>query len=151
MTVLPRWVRWEANTKRPLTVTGRPASSTNPATWSPFDQATAATVGAGLGLVLDGDGLVCIDLDGCIAADGQLTERAAAIVATAGATYIEVSPSGRGLHIWGYGQVRRGRRRRGVEVYGTGRYITVTGQPWATAPTVLGDISAAISMALGAA
>jgi primase-polymerase (primpol)-like protein len=49
-------------------------------------------------------------------------------------TYVEFSPSGRGLHVWGFGSLNRGRRfvRDGmkVEVYGDGRYLTVTGKKY---------------------
>src|SRR5450756_968164 len=46
-----RWLRHDA--KRPITVTGRGASSTDPRTWATFDAARASTVGDGLGFVLD--------------------------------------------------------------------------------------------------
>jgi primase-polymerase (primpol)-like protein len=60
-----------------------------------------------------------------------------------------VSPSGTGLHIWGFGSVGQGRRiRRGessVEVYDRGRYITVTRQPFGKAPSKLADLSKVIA------
>ena len=65
-----RWVRWKlqprggATTKVPLTLAGRMASSTDPATWSSHASARRSKVGDGLGFVL-GDGIGCIDLDGC--------------------------------------------------------------------------------------
>lgn len=93
------------------------------------------------------DRLVCIDLDHALV-DGELTGWAREIVSQLPRTYIEVSPSGAGLHIWGYGTVGRGRRiRRGdacVEIYDRGRYITVTGEPFERAPSVLADLSQVI-------
>lgn len=149
LTTRDRWVRRAAD-KRPLTVAGMAASSTDPRTWSTHDEAVRSTAGAGLGFVLDGDGVVCIDLDHCIRPDGSLEPWAAPIVADAGTTYVEVSPSGDGLHIWGRADVRQGRRIRrpngtAVEIYGTGRYITVTGRRHGHCPSTLADLSALIA------
>lgn len=92
-----------------------------------------SSVGAGPGFVLNGDGIVCIDLDHCLV-DGVLESWAQEIVDLMQATYMEVSPSGDGLHIWGHGELDRGRRIRVdggyVEAYATGRYLTVTGAAW---------------------
>src|SRR5690349_1159463 len=65
MTSRPRWVRRTAK-KVPLTTAGRAASSTDPGTWSSYRQARASKVGVGVGFVLDGDGVVCIDIDHCL-------------------------------------------------------------------------------------
>ncbi len=123
-----RWIRHSR--KVPITVTGQIASSTNPATWSDYQTATAAMVGDGLGFVLNGDGIVCIDLDHCF--DGSPSAEAQAVIDSLPETYIEVSPSGTGLHIWGYANMDKGRRftQNGlsVEVYPNGRYLTVTGK-----------------------
>lgn len=141
-----RWVRYAAVkrndriTKVPVRLDGRAASSTDSATWSTYAQVRSF---ARKGFVLDGDGIVCLDLDHCLI-DGKAVGRAAEILAALPPTYIEVSPSGTGLHVWGYGSVERGRRLPdGVEVYGTGRFITVTGQRFGRG-TSLADISAVI-------
>jgi primase-polymerase (primpol)-like protein len=146
-----RWVRRSA-TKVPLTTSGMPASSTNPRTWSTHADAAASTVGVGLGFVLsDEDDVVCIDLDHCLnPLTGRLAPWAAAILRDAGATYVEVSPSGDGVHIWGRADVRQGRRIRrpdgtAVEIYGTGRYIAMTGRRHGSCPSILADLSAVIS------
>nr|WP_248493463.1 bifunctional DNA primase/polymerase [Streptomyces sp. PLM4] len=142
-----RWVRRAAN-KTPLTTAGMAASSTDPRTWSTHKDATASSAGVGLGFVLsDVDDVVCIDLDHCLnPLTGRLAPWAAAIVRDAGATYVEVSPSGDGLHIWGRADVRQGRRIRrldgtAVEIYGTGRYIAMTGRRHGNAPSILADLS----------
>ncbi|MET9959343.1 DNA primase [Streptomyces sp. NPDC006326] len=142
-----RWVRRSAE-KVPLTVAGMAASSTDPRTWSTHKDATASTVGVGLGFVLsDEDDIVCIDLDHCLnPLTGRLAPWAAVIVRDAGATYVEVSPSGDGLHIWGRATVRQGRRIRrpdgtAVEIYGTGRYIAMTGRRYGSSPSILADVS----------
>lgn len=128
------------------------ASSTDPRTWSSYRGATASTAGVGLGFVLsDEDDLVCVDLDHCLnPLTGRLASWAAAIVRDAGTTYVEVSPSGDGLHIWGRADVRQGRRIRrpdgtAVEVYGTGRYIAMTGRRHGHCPSALADLRPALS------
>lgn len=125
-----RWVRY-SDRKVPLLAQGpwTAASSTDPATWTTFAEARKSTRGAGVGFVLNGDGIVCLDLDHCLT-EGSLTREAAALLAKLPRTYIETSPSGHGLHVWGRGSLPRGFRRAiggvHVEGYGTGRYITVT-------------------------
>src|SRR4051794_453722 len=64
-----RWVR-RTKAKRPITAAGKPASATDPATWTTFAEARSSSAGAGLGYVL-GDGIGCWDLDHCIT-DGVL-------------------------------------------------------------------------------
>ncbi|MFJ5731119.1 bifunctional DNA primase/polymerase [Streptomyces paradoxus] len=145
LTSRDRWVRRSA-AKAPLTTTGRAASSTNPRTWGTYKNAAESVAGVGLGFVLNGDGVACIDLDHALAADGSPKLWAAEILRQAGATYTEVSPSGDGLHIFGYADIRQGRRIRraggvAVEVYGDGRYIAMTGQRFQGAPSTLADIS----------
>ena len=125
---LARWIRHR--NKVPITVTGRPASSTNPLTWSTYGDARRSVKGDGLGFVLNGDGIVCIDLDHCY--DGVPTVEAQAVLDLFPDTYVEVSPSGTGLHIWGFASLSKGRRFMvnglSVEVYPSGRYMTVTGK-----------------------
>jgi primase-polymerase (primpol)-like protein len=101
-------------------------------------------VGDGLGFALNGDGIVCIDLDHCINEVGVLSPAAACIMAFLPKTYVEVSPSGTGLHIWGRASRQPAMVSKGVEFYATGRYMTVTGKPWRDAPAILADISATV-------
>ncbi|MEW2257245.1 DNA primase [Streptomyces sp. NPDC047869] len=141
-----RWVRHSA-TKVPLTTAGTAASSTDPRTWTSYREAAASTAGVGVGFVLDGDGVACLDLDHALNTDGTPKPWAADILRRAGATYVEVSRSGSGLHVFGYAEVRQGRRirREGgycVEAYGAGRFIAVTGRRFRGAPSTLGDIGA---------
>lgn len=148
----PRWIRYSA-TKVPLTVTGRPASSTNAKTWATFAESSTSSIGAGPGFVLNGDGIVCIDLDHCLE-DGTLKPWAAEILDLAPATYVEVSPSGDGLHIWGRAHGFSGGRRfswhgGNVEVYGTERYLTVTSRRFTGSKRVLGDLSNVIAVIVG--
>jgi len=57
--------------KRPVTVDGRPASSTDSTTWTTYEAARASTIDDGLGFVL-GDGVGGIDLDHVIDDHGRL-------------------------------------------------------------------------------
>lgn len=123
-----RWIRYDS-AKRPLTITGDLASSTDASTWSTRAEALASTAGVGLGYVL-GDGVACIDLDHCLI-DGEPTEAARRILEDYPNNYVEISPSGDGLHIWGAAPEQPGRRFTTpdglkVEFYATGRYITIT-------------------------
>ena len=130
-----RWVRWRKVprngrvTKQPIQCDGRPASSTDAGTWSPYAAVKRSKVGSGLGFAL-GAGVGCIDLDHCIE-DGRVLPWAQRILDVAPATYIEVSQSGEGIHIFGLLDEGPGRNRRrdgvNVEVYSVGRYIAVTG------------------------
>ena len=132
----PRWVRHVA--KRPVTPDGRPASVTDPGTWSTYDAARRSRVGDGLGYVL-GDGIACLDLDDCLDERGRPNALARAVLARVPDAYVEISPSGRGLHIWGRAPEAPGRRRGGLEAYSAGRYITVTGRVYR--PGRLADLS----------
>ncbi|MFG2292070.1 DNA primase [Streptomyces sp. NPDC048603] len=150
LTTRARWVRRSA-AKVPLTTGSMPASSTNPRTWSTYEDAAASSAGVGLGFVLsDVDDIVCLDLDHCLnPLTGRLAPWAAAVLRDAGTTYVEVSPSGDGLHIWGRADVRQGRRIRrpdgtAVEVYGAGRYIAMTGRRHGNAPSLLADLTGVI-------
>lgn len=132
-----RWVRHVG--KRPVTVTGAPASVTDPATWASYRAAKASSVGDGLGFVL-GDGIACLDLDNCLDERGRPNALARDVLARVPGAYVEVSPSGKGLHIWGFAPEQRGRVRDGIEAYSVGRYITVTGHVFQ--PGRLVDLSA---------
>lgn len=142
MTDSARWVRRD-DTKRPLTVTAKPASSTNRRTWSTHAAAQDSTAGTGLGFCL-GDGIGAIDLDHCLDG-GKLAPWAAEILGLCPDTFIEVSMSGTGLHIFGYLPEAAGRKiRRGpvaIEVYSQGRYLAVTGKRWPSSVSTLADLS----------
>lgn len=126
----PRWVRYSAS-KVPLQVSGVNASSTDSSTWSSFVEASRSNAGVGLGFVLNGDGIGCYDLDHCFV-DGVPTSQAVEFVQSVNPFYVEVSPSGDGLHAWVYADKAEGFRRRidglNVEFYTHARYLTVTGR-----------------------
>lgn len=152
LTSRPRWIRRTA-AKVPLTVGGDVASSTDPATWSRHREAARSTAGAGLGFVLDGDGIVCLDLDHALDGD-EVAPWAQRILDAAGPTWVEVSVSGEGLHVWGRGALPGGSGRRlalnpgSVELYDRGRYIAVTGRTWGDTPRHLADLQHVIDALL---
>jgi len=122
----PRFLRF-SRTKEPYAVSGRRASSTNPATWSTYSEARASEVGVGVGFVLNGDGIGVIDLDHCID-DGAVAPWAQAIIDANAGTFMETSISGTGVHIWGLLDSRPGRvirDGRNIEVYTTERYMAL--------------------------
>jgi predicted P-loop ATPase len=113
----PRWVAWQnesrggKGTKVPYAPDGRKGKADDPATWGtrPAAEARAARIvngrGGGIGIQLGDLGggvhLGGLDLDSCIADDGELAPWAAEIL-TAVPTYTERSPSGRGLKMFFY-------------------------------------------------
>ena len=139
LTARDRWVRWKhvkragRLTKMPIGLSGLPASSTDPVTWCSYDDARKSDKGDGLGFVLNGDGIACVDLDGVLV-DGVLDPRAARFLASLDAFYVEVSSSGSGIHAWVFGGSPNGgcvfslEDGLKVEWYSDGRYLTVTGE-----------------------
>lgn len=134
LTRLHRWLVWRgAKVPYCAAVPSMNASSTDPETWSSFEQArTTYEEGgfSGIGLALNGDGLVGVDLDKCVA-DGRPIPGALDLLDRLDCGYIEYSPSGNGLRGFGYGPNIKGTRGRldgiNVELYSQGRYLTVTG------------------------
>jgi putative DNA primase/helicase len=115
----------------------RKASSTNPATWCDFETAYNAVLAGdvdGLGFAL-GDGWAGVDLDNAVA-DRELKPAAREVV-SAFQSYAEFSVSGTGVHILVHGDVPAGKRSGNIEVYGQGRYFTVSGH---ALPLALGTV-----------
>ena len=138
-----RWVCWRDDDGRKTPVnatTGFNAKSNDPSTWTTYqhakDRLTTDKSLTGPGFML-GDGFAGIDLDGCIDAKGAIQPWAWEII-LALKTYSEISPSGTGVKLFLVADVDRGRKTQinvepccdkkpGIEVYGGGRYFTVTG------------------------
>lgn len=141
-----RWVSWRPVrragrvTKMPVQLDGTAASSTDPSTWVPY---SAVAKLERKGFVL-GDGIGCLDLDHCLI-DGEPTAAAARFLAQLPLTYIEISPSGDGLHVFGLIPEGRGRCRAvdglSIETYSSGRYMTFTGRAFDGAVSTLADLS----------
>lgn len=142
LTDLPQWVVWKYHfhnkrkvwIKLPLTPTSDvAASTTNPLSWGTFEEAAMAYefVGGydGIGFVFaEGGGLVGIDIDDCLDA-GKPTAMAQEILAKIPG-FVEVSPSGNGLHIITKGQLGRAYKDDsiGLELYEKSRYFCITGR-----------------------
>jgi len=141
------WAREDRDgkaTKVPRRPDGSTWRSNDPATWATFDEvATAYTRDfprwAGIGRRITGD-LVGVDVDWkraeAVPAEGPpwLADFLAAL-----ASWTEITPSGRGAHVWLRGEWR-GRARQvaldppgcGIEVYdhASPRFFTLTGATW---------------------
>ena len=144
----PQWVCWRYEdrdgkpTKPPFQTDGSRADSTDPGTWTTYENAFAARGDFdGIGSVFSGDDPhVGIDLDDCFI-DGQ-PKPAAAAVLLALDSYSEISPSGNGVKVWVRADLnltglnlngKWGKRTNKApwggkaEVYAAGRFFTVTG------------------------
>lgn len=150
---LRRWVCWVYEKRDPsdkdyskqpkIAGSGRNASSTNPATWVSFEQASRAYATgrySGIGIVLDGDGLAGVDLDDCVV-DGVPQPAALALLDGIGCEYVEVSPSGTGLRGLGYASNLESGKKGivdgvNVELYTSVRYLTLTGHVLRKGPLV---------------
>jgi len=151
LAALPQWVCWRLepgdkgrDTKIPYNPkTGNKASSINPDTWTTLETAQEALRQhgyTGLGFMFTTEaGIVGVDIDHCII-DGALNDTAAAIVARVPATYMEISPSGTGLHIFLRGEMPGNgskNSKSGVEMYAHSRYFTMTGTCYGDCPVVV--------------
>lgn len=151
---IPQWVAWRTErrpsgvTKVPYQVGGVKAESDNPATWTTFEGAARARAEGfdGVGFVFSPDDPFCgIDFDGCLV-DGELAEWARPWLDRLAGSYMEISPSGKGVKVWCRGRMPDGKGKNlklpgehlGVEAYSQGRFFTVTGD-------VFGDIPASIA------
>lgn len=117
---LPIWLVWKSEevkspgsdalknkrfTKVPYQINGKHASTVDPTTWVTFEEAEAAAADpknnfSGIGFTISKHfPLLCIDLDHCLNEEGQIKRDDFMILAEAADSYMEVSPSGDGLHI----------------------------------------------------
>ena len=137
---LRRWTRHDH--KRPIRISGKPASCTDPTTWTTYKKAKASTTGDGFGFVLSDDGIAGLDINHCVV-NGELTLGAIAILDLLPDTYAEISPSGHGVRLFCRATVAKGRRFTShgvpVEVYGAARFLTVTGNRLPDRPSHLAD------------
>jgi putative DNA primase/helicase len=137
------WILWRQEacdakpTKVPYAVRGGFAKSNDPSTWTTYEAALAKIGGDrsydGLGFVIT-DGNVLVDLDGCRNPESGVIERWALEIISMLNAPTEISPSGKGLHAYLNSQNARSLRRmfnagehkRGIEVYASGRYATIS-------------------------
>jgi putative DNA primase/helicase len=136
---LNQWVTWKYEfrgkwTKPPYQVNGRDyAKSSDPATWGAFHDAlktyqSRQVDGVGIALAVD-TGIVGVDLDHCYNPKTKSFEQWATKIIGHLNSYTEASPSGTGVRILLKGKLPTGGRKRGnIEIYSTGRYLTITGR-----------------------
>jgi putative DNA primase/helicase len=95
-------------------------------------------LGLGIGFVLTpNDPYTCIDLDKVIA--NRCLEPRAQLLLDLVHGYVELSPSGTGLHIWVKCREVINRRTKGIEIYSSQRWMTITGRANPSAPKVIPD------------
>lgn len=165
-----QWLLWrlEPGEKKPKKMpyyvgggrrTGEQGSDTDRDKLATFDVVIAAvqTVRcSGVGFAfLPGDGLIGIDIDGQLGDDGAPNARTAAIIESC-ASYVEYSPSRRGVHIIVAGESETFKSNDiGLEVFCGRQFFTVTGEHFpgaqqqvaAISPNVLSRLKATVSQA----
>lgn len=145
LTEYDQWVLWASKkmitnenpnklTKVPIGKNGRATSITNQACYKTFEQVveesnTPGTPADGIGFCLtESDPFTCIDLDKISTWNGWEE-----IVKKFEGTYMEISPSKTGLHIWCKAKLNLGAMEKQkvgkIEVYDKKRYMTVTIDP----------------------
>lgn len=138
LTELRQWVVAGAD-KIPVDAkTGRPASVTDPLTWSSYEEAFAAwsryphIQHAGF-VLTDNDPYAFIDLDE--PQNAEQLERHKKVYELF-PSYAELSQSGKGIHIIVRGRVPHGAKRDRVELYSSARYMIMTGSTLRDIPIV---------------
>lgn len=139
-----QWALWRYSTdgagrtsKPPIQPDGTPADGANPATWSTFQHCfDVYREGGWDGLsyaFVESQGTLAFDLDH-LREHQQRDDQIMRLLDS----YTEWSPSGDGVHVWLLGHLPEGRRRRDdVEVYSRRRFLSVTGQLYPGAPSVI--------------
>lgn len=142
-----RWVNWRHETKEdgkvtkvPYAIDGAMASTTNPLTWSIYEDAIKASSQVGIVFMPD-QLLLGIDLDHCLEGNvitHEEKEKIEQLIKEAN-TYTEISPSNTGLHLFLTltAPLKLIANREGpFEAYTSGRFFTVTNNPYKEALSV---------------
>jgi len=132
------WLLWRYEikngkwTKPPVNVDGVKINVGDPDNWVDFTTVLQSYQKEGSGF--DGIGislnsmpeLAGVALDHCV--EGEKIEPWALEIIEELGGYAEISPSGTGIRVLGYGKLRRvGRKKGNIEMYDADRYLTVTG------------------------
>ncbi|RDW15958.1 phage/plasmid primase, P4 family [Oceanobacillus chungangensis] len=131
-------------TKVPFQLNGKKAASTDPSTWTSYDNVLNAVDNrqySGIGYVLTkNDPYTVVDIDDCII-DGKTAPEAITIVQALN-SYTEYSQSGNGIHIFVKGEKPGNRSKnpeKGIEIYSKSRFIVMTGNHVKGTPSVIED------------
>ena len=161
----PTWCYWDStprNDGRPSKMpidpaTGFGAKTSDPSTFGTFDAACDAALkdprAGGVGCLLAGQPWIGMDFDHVVDLEtGEVNSEALALLERLSPTYVEVSPSCDGLHVFLKGQkpddwINQAKDAfgpgTGLEVYdGTDkRYFTATGDLWANGPIAAATVT----------
>ncbi|MCL2522821.1 MAG: hypothetical protein FWE36_08195 [Erysipelotrichales bacterium] len=123
-----KWTKVPINAK-----TGYGAKTSDPSTWSTFEEACKAVDKYkcdGIGINL-GKGLMGIDLDNILDENGNMKEMHKDIIEKIG-SYTELSVTHTGVHILVFGDIPKIGAKRidslGLEIYSEGRFFVVSGE-----------------------
>jgi hypothetical protein len=154
LALIPRWVNYtlEPDPDRPGKTIKRPVNSrtgynmavTDVGAWSSYAQACARSPLRGF-IFSDLDDYWFLDIDDCLV-DGQWSALAQDLCRRLAGAAVEVSQSGKGLHLFGRGTVPPHSSRNiaaGIELYTTGRFVALTDSQ--TTGDVTTDHSAALA------
>lgn len=137
---MKRWIAWRAIRKNdgrvakvPFSVLSHKADDWNtPNAWTTFKEALGKiNQYDGIGFVLQREsGIVAIDFDDCVV-NGHVHPYVEEILTRMKDTYIELSQSKQGVHVFAYGSIPKNinNRDRKIEMYIENRYIAMTGLP----------------------
>lgn len=167
LVAMPHWVVWRAEPNpdgpKPRKVPyipgqrmARKAASDDARTWGTYARAKAdvlAGLADGVGFELGGSGFYGFDFDHVVDAETGEIDMGAEAYAGRLATYTETSPSGTGLRGIGRGQLPPGGRRKrdvfgddtDLELYDSGRYLTITGRHLEHYPDRIADANGALA------
>lgn len=135
-----RFVTWKLETRKdkttklPYSVNGKLASSTDPKSWSTYDEVKERFENIGIVFTPEKD-LLGIDIDHCLKGTNinhDEKEKIAELLIEAD-TYAEISPSGEGLHLFlklSDPLTLEGNKKLPFELYTSGRYFTITNNPY---------------------
>ena len=132
-------------------------STKDPSQWGSFGAAIQTLANgegfSGLGRLVEQDGIISIDLDNCVdtetlGIEAPIIDDWAKGIVEALDTYTELSPSGKGLRLFGFGEMPGDdflNGAEGVEAYagGSARYVTVTGWHLEGSPSDLRKLNSA--------
>lgn len=136
MRAIAQWINWKAtpDPKRPGKTIKKPVSPhtetvcdpTNPSNWTTYEAAKSEKVGF---VFTKESGYWFIDIDNCLNDDNTWSKLALNICARFAGAAVEVSQSGRGLHLFGRGIVPPHTCRNtklGLELYTDARFCALT-------------------------